>query len=223
MPLKKVCCFIDGFNLYHSIVDIINSDPNFRNAGYLKWINLRSLASAFVKRREEELKDVLYFSALAYWLPESEKRHKVLIEANKENGVIPILGNFKKKIKTCPKCKAQYITHEEKQSDVNIAAYLTHYAHHNDFDTAFVMSADSDLCQAISLIRMRFPEKKITVLIPPGRGGITRELKNCASNHYTIKPKHLKNSLLPLKIITQAGEEINCPIEYKQFKGNGTG
>ncbi len=78
MALKKVCCFIDGFNLYHSIADLIKKDQNFHGAHYLKWINLRALASAFIKKQEEALSDVLYFSAYAYWLPSSKKDMKSL-------------------------------------------------------------------------------------------------------------------------------------------------
>ncbi len=59
------------------------------------------------------------------------------------------------------------------------------------------MTADSDLCPAITIVRERCPEKKIAVLIPPGRGGIVRDLTACANKNYKIKPIHLKKSLLP--------------------------
>ena len=83
MVLKKVCCFTDGFTLYHSITDLIRTNSNYKNANYLKWTNLRALANSFIKKQKEELTDVLYFSAIAYWLPDSEKRYKAFIQANR--------------------------------------------------------------------------------------------------------------------------------------------
>jgi uncharacterized LabA/DUF88 family protein len=216
MTQKKVCCFIDGFNLYHSIADLISRDKSFHRANYLKWINLRALADAFIKKQEETLCDVLYFSAYAYWLPDSRKRHEAFIAANQEKGVVPILGNFKEKQKRCPKCGQNYITHEEKQSDVNIAVYLTHYAHHNDFDKAFILTADSDLCHAIRLMKMRFPEKEVSILIPPGRSGFVRELRECSDSFHKIKRQHLENSRLPEKMTDSKGNKILCPSKYKK-------
>ena len=130
---KRLNCYIDGFNLYHSIDDL---GPKFN---YLKWLDLWSLAHAFVKTSTEQLKSVYYFSALAYWLKEPKHRHEEFIKAVKHFGVTPILGHFKKKPGYCKSCGAKWTAHEEKQSDVNIATYLTHYSHMNQFDKALVI------------------------------------------------------------------------------------
>jgi len=81
---KSVNCYIDGFNLYHSIDDL---GPKFN---YLKWLDLVSLAGAFIKTSTEHLKSVYYFSALAYWLKEPRQRHEEFIKAVKHFGVTPI-------------------------------------------------------------------------------------------------------------------------------------
>lgn len=40
--MRKVICFIDGFNLYHAIDNL--------NQNQLKWLDLRKLALRFVKK-----------------------------------------------------------------------------------------------------------------------------------------------------------------------------
>jgi hypothetical protein len=47
--LKKVSCYIDGFNLYHAI-DALGHEFN-----YLKWLNLYSHSSAFIIPSKETL------------------------------------------------------------------------------------------------------------------------------------------------------------------------
>ena len=91
---------------------------------------------------------------------------KEFIKAISHFGVTPILGHFKEKQIKCKKCKSTWITHEEKQSDVNIAAYLIHHAHLDMFDKALIISADSDLCHAIQLVIDTHKGKEINISSP---------------------------------------------------------
>lgn len=190
LSTKRVVCYIDGFNLYHAID---NLGPSL---SYLKWLNLWSLSSAFTKPSQEHLVDVYYFTALAYWLPGPQRRHRELIKAVEYYGVTTVLGHFKRKTNSCKRCGSTWTTHEEKQSDVNIAAYLIHHAHLNSFDKALVLSADSDLCHALQLIIDSKQDKEINVLVPPNRYEITREIRGMVPS-FKIKQKHLKNNVLP--------------------------
>lgn len=216
LPKKRVTCYIDGFNLYHAIDDLYHLKHPLRPlVDCLKWVNLWSLSSAFIKPSQEELTAVYYFSALADWLPGAKKRHQTFIRANEHFGVTTILGHFKEKQKECKDCGSTWTGHEEKQSDVNLAAYLIHHAHLDQYDKAFVLSADSDLCQAIQLILDTLPAKEIEILVPPKRYEITRELRGMVTAH-KIKQQHLKNNLLPEVIrATPSGEIIATrPAKY---------
>jgi len=108
-------------------------------------------------------------------------------------GVTPRLGSFKKKPGYCKSCGAKWTAREEKQSDVNIAAYLIHHSHMNQFDKALVITADSDLCPAIQLILDSHADKEIVILVPPNRYKITRELRGMVTAQ-KIKQKHLKKT-----------------------------
>lgn len=149
----RVSAFIDGFNLYHAIRDLGRND--------LKWLNLRDLLNHFTTDGIHELGDIFYFSAYADWLPDQRKRHMIYVRALRHAGVTPVMGNFKEKERKCFVCKSEWIGHEEKQSDVNLAVRLVREAYKDAFDLAFVVSCDSDLAPPIKLLREIFPKKKV--------------------------------------------------------------
>lgn len=53
--MNRVYAYIDGFNLYHSIVELKTPNKN-----RLKWLDIRALCSLFAKG---DLREVYYFSA----------------------------------------------------------------------------------------------------------------------------------------------------------------
>ena len=204
--MKRVKCFVDGFNLYHAIADL--------RANHLKWLDLRKLAGAFIKPTQEKLETVFYFSAYPTWLQDSYRRHQIYVKALETMGVTVIIGHFKEKPKRCLSCGVQWRAHEEKQSDVNFAIHLLHEAHIDGFDKAFLITADSDLCPAIDLVLDTFPEKELVILTPPNRYQIAREIRSKVTTN-KIKQKHLNVSLLPEAIYDKAGQLICArPIEY---------
>lgn len=230
---KRVICYVDGFNLYHAIDSLkychicdlnvcpnkIKNKPDHCNNLYsnnqLKWLNLWRLAEAFIKKSTEEIIDVFYFTAIAYWIPESRKRHVQYIKALELFNVTVIQGHFKEKPCKCNSCKAEWTGHEEKQSDVNIATHLVHHAHLNKFDKAIVITADSDLCPPIQLVIDTYPEKEIMVLAPPNRYIITNELRGIVGLN-KIKKKHLINNQLPEIVTDYKGCVLaSKPAKYK--------
>ncbi len=209
MSKKRVICYIDGFNLYHSIDDLKPKQ------NHLKWVNLFSLSEAFIKKTTEEIINVYYFTAYAYWLPNAEKRHRAYVDAISYFGVTPIFGHFKDKPARCNACGAVWKTHEEKQSDVNLATYLIHHAHLDLYDKALIISADSDLCSVTQLVMDTFPNKEICVLVPPNRYNITNEIRSVVSSQ-KIKLSHLKNNLMPFSIQKPDGSVVAlAPVQYQ--------
>jgi hypothetical protein len=172
------------------------------------------LAEAFIKPSQEVLEAVFYFSAYPTWKDGPYRRHQTYVKALKVFGVNPVIGHFKQKPKSCNKCKVTWISHEEKQSDVNFAIHLLHQAHIDEFDKAFLITADSDLCPVIDLVLDTFPQKELVILTPPNRYKIAREIRGKVTT-IKIKQKHLITSLLPENIYDNAGQLIcTRPIEY---------
>ena len=54
-------------------------------------------------------------------------------------------------------------------TDVNIAVQLLGDAQDKVFDTAIVISADSDLAGPVQAIRSRYPNKRAIIAFPPER------------------------------------------------------
>ncbi|MDP2691206.1 MAG: NYN domain-containing protein [bacterium] len=204
--MRKVIAYIDGFSLYHALHDL--------RKPYLKWLNLWDLMESLL-HEDEELISVFYFSAFATWRKDSVKRHKVYVQALENTGTTPIMGHFKQKIRSCKKCRDQWIDHEEKETDVNIAISMLRDAYEERFDRAVIVTSDSDLVPVIKAINSRFPEKSILVATPPKRHELSRDLRVHAKS-YSLTPGRIKNHLFSKLEKSDDGTlEITRPDEYR--------
>ena len=203
--MSQVIFFIDGFNVYHSL------KSNQKYHKYL-WLNLHSLARRFIKPKDSIFK-VYYFSAYAAWKKEAMRRHQIYISALKDYNIQVILGKFKEKDTRCKICNIIYKSKEEKQTDVNIASYLFEEALKNNFDTAILLTADTDLIPAIRVIKRNFPGKQVGVLFPIDR--FSNELKNVCDFWRKIESKDLSKSQLPESITLANGVVLSRPENWK--------
>ncbi|MGP3697036.1 NYN domain-containing protein [Rhodobacter sp. NSM] len=193
--------YVDGFNLYHSI-DELGEDS-------LKWLCLRRLSQSIIGEHET-LRSVKYFSAYATWHADAYARHRTYVQALEAEGVKFIAGQFKKKFCRCRICKAQYETHEEKETDVNIAIHLIRDTFEDSFDRAIVITADSDLTTAVNMARQIRGTKSIDVVAPPGRMGRARALKPL----FQLSKGRIREARLNETYVT-AGATITVPDKYR--------
>jgi uncharacterized LabA/DUF88 family protein len=204
---KRVIAFIDGLNLYHATSRLDRPE--------LLWIDLWALSKKFLKAFSEELCKVYYFSAYADHVgvvkKDNQKAHMLALTLR---GVVPVLGQFKNKDRKCPTCDYKWIGHEEKETDVNIAVYLLDLAYQNTFDRALVISNDSDLSPAIRMVRLRFPDKRITTVAPPNAFH-SNALIQASSDKSKIRIEHLERCQLP-PVVYDASRLISAsrPHEY---------
>jgi len=206
--MLRVVLYVDGFNLYHALDEL--------NAPQLKWLDLRALGRVFVDPQVHDLVGVKYFSAYATWRADSMMRHRLYVAALEAHGVEAVMGRFKERHRRCPKCDRSYLTHEEKETDVNIGINLVGDAHHNRFDRALLCSNDSDLAPVVAQVRRDFPGKSVRILTPPGRR-TSKELVAAAGdrkNVSTIKRIHVERSRLPEKTILPEGKVVAIPARY---------
>lgn len=206
MKYERVICFVDGFNLYHAL-DAIKQP-------HLKWLNLRKLFTLLSKPQSQVITQILFFSAYPTWKPNSYLRHRHYVAALQAAGVIPVMGHFKKKSKECRSCGQKWESHEEKETDVNLALALLDMAYKDLYDHAFILSRDSDLAPAVHKVKQNFPEKVITVFAPYNYHH-SAELIKGSDNHKTIKYKHIVTSLFPANIYDAGGNlVVRRPLEY---------
>jgi uncharacterized LabA/DUF88 family protein len=196
MEVERVACFIDGFNLYHSIARL--GQP------HLKWLDVHRLMHRYVRPVSQRIDAVYYFSAYADWLPAARSRHGAYVAALIARGVQPVMGKFKAKDRWCPHCRRSSTGHEEKETDVNIAIHLLDGAYRDTFDHAFLVSRDSDLVPAMRLLRERFPRKRLTLVAPP-LAGHSSEMLGWATGKTKIRREHVEASRLPAEVRDATG------------------
>lgn len=202
--MKRAFFFIDGFNFYYSI-----NKPCFYR---FKWLNYCKLAS-ILKKADDEIKKILFFTAYAEWDQSKVARHKILIKALESEGVETILGRFKSKETRCRNCNWIYKQPIEKQTDVNIAVNLLKFAVKDEFERAYIISGDTDLIPAIRVFRELCPQKEVCIVFPFSRKG--EELKTVCDYHIKIKERHLSACILPDPYVLNDGTQLHCPTSWK--------
>lgn len=196
MQPKRVIAYIDGFNLYHAIDEL--------RKPHLKWVNLWQLCADLL-RKNETLEAVHYFSAFATWRPTAYERHQEYVAALKHAGVQDHMAHFKEKPRSCLKCGATWIGHEEKETDVQIALSILRDTLTNAFDRAILISADSDLAPALKMARTHSASsKEFFVVAPPKRYGRARDL----APKMDISSGRLAKALLPATASDASGRVL---------------
>lgn len=197
---------MDGFNLYHAIKDLGTPE--------LKWFCVRSYADYVTKQAGEELAKVHYFSAFAYHVPAGVPRHQTYLRALKSKGVNYTLGSFKNKPRRCNKCGIEWMGHEEKETDVNIAVQIVEDAIDGLMDVCYVISSDSDMAPAIRLLKHKFPSIEFVTISPPNRRH-ANELRTLADRSLRLTPRAVELNRLPDRIKDENGH-FDCPREYRR-------
>ncbi len=122
-------------------------------------------------------------------------------------------GHYLDKPRQCRVCDAQWMDYEEKMTDVNIAVQLLADAFENRFDTALLVSADSDLTTPVRQVLSRFPQKRIVIAQPPGRNSVA--LCRVASGYFTIGEAKLRGAQLPDHVARADGYVLTRPAHWR--------
>ncbi len=139
--MERIAYFFDGFNIYFSL--------KFRNYNKYKWLNYYKLAEVLTPR-SKQIVSVNYFSAYQSWKLEKYKRHKKYVMALRVHKINVKLGKYKKVSRQCKICgKISNNYHIEKQTDVNIAVSILKGVLLDEYDTAVLATADTDLLAPI--------------------------------------------------------------------------
>jgi uncharacterized LabA/DUF88 family protein len=206
--MSRVVTYIDGFNLYFGL----------RSKGWRKyyWLDLVRLSCALLKA-EQQLETVHYFTSRIILSDNNAKdvgRQNTYLEALSTLPLVHLhFGHFLGKSQRCRACGTEWVRYEEKMTDVNIAARLLSDAFENRFDTALLISADSDLTTPVQQVLSRFPEKRIIVAQPPGRNSAS--LCRAASGYFTIGEAKLRGAQLPMRIRRTNGRELTRPDHWR--------
>ena len=206
---KRSVIYVDGFNFYYGLL----RSPQFSGC---KWLDLGRLFSRI--RQADDIQRIKYFTG--YWPDSSGKRHAVYTKALSVDPKIQVvLGNFKAKTLKCrvPECSfagnRTYRSHEEKQTDVNIALHMLDDAYQGVCDIMVLVTADSDLVPAIDLVKSRVPRMEVVVYIPGphSRYQTAVELRSSADRTRLLPGNLLRHCLLPDRVVLPGGSFVERP------------
>jgi uncharacterized LabA/DUF88 family protein len=206
--LIRVITYVDGFNLYFGL----------KSKGFKKyyWLDLPALAGALLKPGQELL-HTHYFTTRIRLKGNNQpdvQRQTLYLEALAPRPQLSIhYGHYLQKNRQCRSCGAHWADFEEKMTDVNMATQLLSDAFDDAFDTAMLVSADSDLTTPVVRVRQRFPNKRIIVVPPPGRQSV--ELTRAANGYFHIGEDKLRHCQLPSHVTRADGYTLQRPANWK--------
>lgn len=208
---KKTMVYVDGFNLYYG---------SLKNQPRYKWLNPVLLVQNMVDERHHDVIGCKYFTARVKATshdPEQPTRQNIYFNALSTLGGMEIVeGVFSVHRKRMKRADGpgmvEVIATEEKGSDVNLAVHLVHDAHRrfNDMESAIIISNDSDLASALSILRDEIG-LNVGVLSPYPR--VTDRLRDASTFRKCITAVHLRNSQLP-NPIHHEGRVIRKPSSW---------
>lgn len=202
MPTQptRVAVLVDGFNLYHSLVQTIEEDGADVS---IKWLNIKALCQSQIGTLNDTnaiLTHFYYFTSLAAHVgQDTVVRHKSFIKALEYTGFNIVQGEFKSKNVDCrADCKKPYTIHTEKKTDVNLAVKLLELFYLNTCDACLILSGDGDLFTAIETAQRLFPSKKVGILFPNRRNH--RGLARVANHHQLLTPQDYLGNRFPTRV-----------------------
>ncbi|MCH7762654.1 MAG: NYN domain-containing protein [Candidatus Marinimicrobia bacterium] len=211
--MNRVSFLIDGFNLYHSVVDL----QKIHKTGS-KWLDIVKLCKShlYILGNDARLEKVYYFSALAHHLLPSDssrvQRHRVYIRCLQDTGVDVQLAKFKKKFYFCDRCHFKNKRHEEKETDVALASKLFELLQKDIADTVILVTGDTDLKQAVLTAKELFPAKTILFSFPFKRKN--SELSIIAPGSFQLIRSMYETCIFSDPYILKNGKEIPKPKEW---------
>lgn len=203
--------YVDGFNLYYGAV---------RGTRW-KWLDLRRAFSSLLSDRHQIL-EIKYFTAQVSGRLDPQQPIRQQTYWRALAATTPELKLYRGKFLThhvsMPLAQsatrgqtALVLKTEEKGSDVNLAVHLLNDAWLDQYDCAVVVSNDSDLAEAMRLVRRHHPRKVIGLVFPRHRGNPSRELVQHATFVKKIGPQLLAASQFPEEI---PGTSIRKPAGW---------
>lgn len=224
IPQRKfrVITYIDGYNLYFGMHEeaVIRGNKAEPNAAYYRhmWLDVQGLATSILLP-SQELVGVKYFTSPIRHNRGKQERQTKYLDALRTKPLIEIvLGRFQPDRKECQSCGHSAYHPQEKKTDVNIAVSLICDALEERYDTALLITGDSDLVPAVEAVKRLTPHKRIVVAFPPRRQSSELEAAS-GGKAIRIWEAPLKKNRLPDVIARPGLPDIVCPHKYSGTAG----
>jgi len=200
----KTWVYVDGFNLYYGAV---------KDTPY-KWLNIWRLSELLLPNHSIER--IKYFTARVSARaddPDKPTRQQIYFRALRTIPHLDIIyGSFLSHTVMMPLAEppakgsrfVKVVRTEEKGSDVNLATHLVHDGYQQSFESAVLVTNDSDLQEPIRIVR---EELGLEVgILNPHRQTASRVLARHASFIKQIREGALKASQFSITLRDKKGE-----------------
>jgi uncharacterized LabA/DUF88 family protein len=178
----RVGVYVDGFNLYYGL-RLLSRRRDL-------WLDLGALVRNLL-RAGQCLEHVTYFTALVRSDAPAVARQRAYHAALRSRGTDVVLGRFQEQVKQCRRCGAVWRSYEEKKTDVAIASAMVSDVALERVDVVMLISADSDLCAAVEVIReidgRRGAKTRVVSVFPPGKS--SDGLRKCSDAWFRSAPR----------------------------------
>jgi uncharacterized LabA/DUF88 family protein len=168
----------------------------------------------------QELVAIKYFTAPIIGSKGKQARQNAYLDALRTLPRVEItFGRFEPDRKECDKCGKPAYHPQEKKTDVNIAVSLISDALDNKYDTAILVTGDSDIVPALEAVKRLAPSKRLVAAFPPHR--YSKELEDATHVKPPIRiwEPLLRKSRLPDIIKRDGLPDVLCPNKYSGKKG----
>lgn len=202
--MYRVISYIDGFNLYFGLKRKVWKR--------YYWLNVQKLSNNLLSK-DQSLIATKYFTSRIASPPDKVKRQNTFLEALSTLDHFKIYyGKYQMNSQECKRCGNIWPSPNEKMTDVNISVELLSDAFQDKFDTALLISGDSDLTGPIKKIHELFPQKRIVIAFPPET--FSFELSKIADAHFTIGRKRLSDSVFDDEVKKKDGFILKRPNRW---------
>lgn len=206
VPLPRAALFVDGFNLYYPIHAL--------GRNHLKWLNLWALGELLATERGHQLVSVTYCTAYPLNQPARLARHQTYVKALEAVGVKIQLGHYLVDPgDPCSNCGTVDSGYSEKQTDINVALSAFIGAVKDDYDHAYILSADSDQAATFKHIKAVYPNKGLLTVAPPNQP-VSQKSFSHAGKKRELNERDIERSRFADVVMPTSGYPVRCPPEY---------
>ena len=213
----RTLVYIDGHNLYNGIRRMYKSETTSYDPDRWRevlWLDVLKLAESFLTPAYE-LIEVKYFTARVKKPKSKVKRQSNYLDVL---ALLPKTKIIEGKYHddnpvTCPHCNDVFYVSKEKQTDVNLATELLVDAIEDRFDSAYLVTADSDYKAPLEYIKKKYPKKRIYMeFIETNFSGVLRKLTH---RPFVIDRERLLKCQLSETITMPNGYQITRPEKWR--------
>jgi hypothetical protein len=130
----------------------------------------------------------------------------------RSSGIRVHLGRFKKKTVECSLCHRDDVRHEEKETDVAIAAQLFEICYCKEADSIVIVTGDTDLAPAVRTCQRLFPDVFICFAFPYKRQNA--ELEGLSPGSFKIRCRSYTKHQYPDPLQLADGSMVTKPPEW---------